>query len=496
MSDPATDTSASSDSSDSSDRHQVADACRYFDSWLAFQREFARVPGVQAAVLHDGDVVLSTAHGVSALDSGESLTPRHLFRIASHSKTFTATAIMQLAEREVLRLDDVVGEWLPELATAPSAAVAAVTLRELLSHAGGVTRDGVDGDFWQLSRDFPDRAELLRIAADHADVLPRNDRFKYSNIGFSLLGLVVEAASGQPYNAYVAEHVVGRLGLVDTGPELDDARLGEYAAGHSALSYASERRTIDHVDTRAMASATGCYSTASDLVRYMAAHFPGDDRLVSDDSKRMMQRVEWAVEGTETSYGLGFGISEIGSRRVLGHGGGYPGHITRTFFDPRHRIAVSVFTNAIDGPAEAWATAAFHLIDLATRDDRAREQRRDLADVASFTGRFANVWGVYDVVDLGGRLWQIGPTQLDPKVGLACLEVVDADTLRITEAPGYGSPGELLRYTRADDGSIVSVRGGSGMTATPITSFRDSLSRRPRVSLGDSLHSGYDRAAP
>ena len=100
-----------------------------------------------------------------------------------------------------------------------------------------------------------------------------------------------------------------------------------------------------------MASATGFYSTASDVVRYASAHFPDDDRLVNDDAKRLLQRTEWEVEGTDTSYGLGFGDRTIGDRRVLGHGGGYPGHITRTFFDPVDRLAVSVLTNAIDGPA-------------------------------------------------------------------------------------------------------------------------------------------------
>ena len=465
-------------------RLHVADASRYFDSWLAFQRDIARVPGVQAAVLHDGEMLLSTAHGVSSLDSGTPLTEHHLFRIASHSKTFTATAIMQLQERELLRLDDRVGEWLPELASAP---IAAVTLRELVSHAGGLTRDGEDGDFWQLARAFPDRAELLRIAAEASDILPRNDRFKYSNVGFSLLGLVVEAASGQSYNAYVAEHIVDRLGLADTDPEYVEARSGEYAAGHSALSYAPERLTIDHIDTRAMAAATGFSSTASDLVGYMAAHFTGDDRLLSDDSKRMMQRVEWAVKGTDTSYGLGFGISEIGERRVLGHGGGYPGHITRTFFDPEDRIAVSVFTNAIDGPAETWATTAFRLIDLAAR--AGTEDTEDGIERSTFTGRFANLWGVFDVVELGGRLYQLAPALPDPTVSRAELEVVDADTLRIAEAPGYGSPGELVKYTRAEDGSILSIRGGSGMTSTPIASFGESIRSRARVSLGDSIHS-------
>ncbi len=155
-------------------RQAVIDACDYADRWLAFQRRHLRVPGVQAAVLHDDEVVLSTAHGVSDVTTGEPLTTDHLFRIASHSKTFTATCVMQLAERGLLRLDDTVGHWIDGLDAAP---IAGVTLRELLAHAGGVVRDGWDGDFWQLFHAFPDETELVRIAADASSVLPRNERF-------------------------------------------------------------------------------------------------------------------------------------------------------------------------------------------------------------------------------------------------------------------------------------------------------------------------------
>ena len=247
-------------------------------------------------------------------------------------------------------------------------------------------RDGWDGDFWQLDRAFPDRAELLRIAADGSAVLGRNERFKYSNIGYSLLGLIIEQASGTPFRDYVTEHVIGPLGLADTGPDLDEARAGDYAAGHTALAYAETRIPIDHIDTGAMSSATGLYSTASDLVRYAAAHFDGDDRLVGADAKRQMQHGEWKIDGGEAEYGLGFEIVTIGGRRVLGHGGGYPGHITRTYFDPKDRLAVCVFTNAIDGPALGMATAAIKLVDLARSSVPDLRHGADAIDLDSFCG--------------------------------------------------------------------------------------------------------------
>jgi CubicO group peptidase (beta-lactamase class C family) len=302
------------------------------------------------------------------VDSDVRLTEQHLFRIASHSKTFTATAALQLVERGLLRLDDTAGQHVPELAGTP---VAELTVRDLLSHAGGVVRDSGDGDFWQLRGEFPDREQLLAILRDSAAaVLPSNDRFKYSNIGYGLLGLILEAAGGAPYAELVRTGIVEKLGLSDLGPELDPGRLDEYAAGYSALSYAGHRVPIDHVDTRALAAATGFYATARDLVSYFAAHLPGDERLLTDASKRVMQHPLWTIGAKDDGprYALGLQVTKVGERDVFGHGGGYPGHITRSLVDPERRIVVSVLTNAIDGPAQQLAETLLKLLDLAGSD--------------------------------------------------------------------------------------------------------------------------------
>src|SRR3954451_15794711 len=219
-------------------RESVASAVRYADTWLAYQQTYQRIPGVQAAVLYESDVMLTTAHGEADVENAVALRPDHLFRVASHSKTFTATAIMQLVEAGSLALDDEVGKWLPWLGQT----VWRVTLREMLAHSSGIFRDSLDGDFWQLMRAFPDEAALREIAMSGASVLPKNERFKYSNITFSLLGLVIRAASGQAYNEYVTTHIVEPLRLGNTGAELDPARASEYAAAYTALTYAATRQ--------------------------------------------------------------------------------------------------------------------------------------------------------------------------------------------------------------------------------------------------------------
>jgi len=475
----------------------VRHAARYAGTWVALRRRTLRVPGVQLAVAVAGEVLLEQVHGSARLpgtdgpdDDGEPLRTDHLFRIASHSKTFTATAVMQLVEQGRLRLDDTVAQHVPELA---DAAVGDRTVAELLAHGGGVVRDTHDADFWTLERPFPDRAALVAAAHDRADVLPANEQFKYSNIGYGLVGLVLEAVTGRPYADHLREAVLEPLGLQRTGPELDPDRVGEHATGYSG-QVLGERVPIDTVDTGALAPATGFWSTAGDLVRYAAAHVLGDPTLLTDASKRRLHRAQWAVPGGDEHYGLGFGRQQVGDRDLVGHGGGFPGHITRTVLDPADGLTVVVLTNAIDGPAQELATGVVKIVDAALtahrerREHTARREHRDhsghrdesVHDLSVFEGRWASLWGVTDLVGLGGRLRALFPDQADPTAGIATLEVLDETTARFTETGGYASPGETVVAHR-EGGRTAQVRI-AGSRRRRLEDQQAWLSGRTRVS--------------
>jgi CubicO group peptidase (beta-lactamase class C family) len=459
----------------------VRRAAEYAGTWVALRRITLQVPGVQLAVAVAGEVLVEQAHGSARLpgtdgpdDEGEPLRTDHLFRIASHSKTFTATAVMQLVEQGRLRLDDTVAEHVPELA---DAAVGDRTVAELLAHGGGVVRDTHDSDFWTLDRPFPDRDALLAAARDRADVLPANEQFKYSNIGYGLVGLVIEAVTGRSWAEHLREAVLEPLGLQRTGPELDPERLSEYATGYSPRVL-GDRTPIDTIDTGALASATGFFSTAGDLVRYAAAHVLGDTTLLTDASKRRLHRAQWAVPGGDEHYGLGFGRQTVGERTLVGHGGGFPGHITRTVLDPADGLTVVVLTNAIDGPAQELATGVVKIVDAALAAHREGTDD-DGHDLSVFEGRWAGLWGVSDLVDLGGRLRAIVPDQADPTAGIAALEVVDATTARFTETGGYASPGETVVAHR-EGGRTAWLRYAGGRRR-PLEEQQAWLAGRPRV---------------
>jgi CubicO group peptidase (beta-lactamase class C family) len=451
------------------DRDALLDAVAYVERWLAFRQQYRDMPGVVVGVRHREDVVLLKAFGLAQLSPPVPMTTRHMFRIASHSKTFTATAVMQLVERERLRLDDRAATYIRWLDSE-------VTIRQLLSHAGGVIRDGVDADFWRVERPFPDESELRGLAAETA-ILPTNAQFKYSNIGFALLGLVVEHVAGMPYNQYVREHIVDRLGLVDTGPELDPTLGERLVTGYTGNVLGVPRRAVPPIDTRALSPATGFYSSAEDLLRYGAAHWFGNDVLLSDASKREMQHPAWSIEHSEDRYGLGLGVERIGKRQLVGHGGGFPGQSTRTLIDPVDQLVVVVLgnTSATDGLAAPLATQVVRTIDFAQA--RAREAGAP-SDLERFTGRFANVGGVIDVVRFGTSLFALSPEMENPLATPTELEVSGEDRLRIGKTGGYGAAAESVRYERDAHGAIERVVAG-GVTHYPEERFRQRYADGP-----------------
>ncbi len=448
------------------DRDLLRAGIAYADRWVACQQDRHDIPGVVVAVRHEDELLLSRGYGYADLDRRVAMTPDHIFRIASHSKTFTATAIMQLVEQGRVRLDDPLAthvSWLRD-----QDGLARVTVRQALNHTTGIVRDGDDADYWQLEHPFPDADELRRLVEQAGAVLPANDRFKYSNLAYALLGQVVARAAGLPYADYVRQHIIDPLGLTATGPETDERARAGLATGYTVRRFGRPRRPLPDASTGALAPATGFYATAVDLCRYASGHFFGNDVLMSDAAKREMQQPYWEVVQADAQYGLGFAVQRVGERQLIGHGGSFPGFSTVTLFDPRDRLAVVALTNETGGPARDLAYGIVKILDYAQRQPRDVDRPNDAYN--AFTGRFVNQWGVLDVAAFGATLAALDPDEADPAKSASLLNVVDADTLRIDTANGYGSPGEWIRYRRDAAGKTTAVVAG-GLTMYPLEEY-------------------------
>lgn len=443
------------------DRRSLARALAYVDSWLGWQLPRAGIPGCAVAVARRNEILLDAAYGVSDQESGRRLDPTAVFRIASHSKTFTATAVMQLAERGLVRLDDPAARHLDWLAGHSDRRMRDITLRQLLSHGAGVIRDGLDADFWQLRRRFPTPRQLRDEVLGAELVTDPNVAMKYSNVGYGLLGLVIEAVSGTSYAEYTAEHICRPLGLSSTAsePTAELARRG--VTGYSQKDAGGCRQAIPPVDTGALAPATGFASTARDLCTYFSAHFVGSKKLLSDASKREMQRVHWRAHrpgpGIEQEYGLGFQLETVGAHRTFGHSGGFPGHITRTFADAESELVVTVLTNCIDGPAAEIARTILKVIDtFCEHPVSPRPAARRLE------GRYVNLFNAVDLVVFATAAVAADPSSWNPFEDPDRLEPVDPVTLRIADGGSFGSTGELAHFA-LERGTVRTVRWAGTM---------------------------------
>lgn len=446
-------------------RRELERSLAYVDSWLGWRIPRSEVPGCAVAVSLAGRLLLEAGYGQADVATGRALRGDDVFRVASHSKSFTATAVLQLVEMGRLRLDDPAALHLDWLLAHDDPRFRRVTLRQLLCHGAGVVRDGTDADYWQLRHPFPTARSLQRHLSEASLVTEPNVALKYSNYGYGLVGMVIEAVTGEPYHDYVNRSIVEPLGLVSTEPELSGKLAKRSVTGYGPRDEGGQRRPVPPVDTRALAAATGFASNGADLCRYFDAHFVGSRKLLSDESKREMQRVHWHVHraGLDRSedYGLGLSLEVLRGHRTIGHGGGFPGQITRTIADPDERLVVVVLTNCIDGPALDIARAIYGIIDhfQAHAGEPVRRGLRRLE------GRYSNLWSTQDVIVAGGAAWTAEPGTWAPLGDPDRLEVVDGTTLRIADTSSYGSAGELVRFEISD--GKVGMANWAGMTVWP-----------------------------
>jgi CubicO group peptidase (beta-lactamase class C family) len=425
-------------------------ATDYIPDWLEFQMRASQLPGCMIAITHCGKVVFEHAFGSANLDTGEKLTPRHRFRIASHSKSFTAAGIMKLRERRKLRLDDPIGQYVKGL----HPRVAEASIAQLLSHSAGLTRDGADAGQFVDRRAYLNAKELL-ADLQQPPVIEAGSRLKYSNHGFGLLGLAIEAITGEPYRDWIAREIVAAAGLRETVPDMPLAKGVPFARGHTPR-LPLDRRLIVPGDNsaHAMAAAAGFVSTAADVARFFAQLAPNAKRSVlSAASRREMTRRHWRNPhaSLEGYYGLGTMSGSTGGWDWFGHTGGFQGYISRTCVVPARELAITVLTNSTDGWAGLWLDGAIHILRAFAR--RGAPSRR----VRDWTGRWWSQWGAVDLVPIGDSVIAAVPGAINPFMDASEIEISGRDAGKIAVAAGYGSHGEPVRRVRNKAGRVTDV---------------------------------------
>ncbi|RPI61430.1 MAG: class A beta-lactamase-related serine hydrolase, partial [Lysobacterales bacterium] len=251
-------------------------------------------------VARGDEVILSKGYGFANLEWSIPNTPSTKFRLGSVTKQFTAAAILLLADRGKLALDDPVKKHWPD---AP-AAWDAITIFHLLTHTSGIPNFTNDAELMRTQRVMPSTPEktLGHVRDKPLDFAP-GERMSYSNSGYVLLGLLVERVGGQSYADFVRDNIFEPLGMNDSGYDVSAAIIPNRASG-----YASGMRNAPYVDMTVPHGAGALYSTTEDLLRWTQGLFGA--RLLSAASLEKM------ITPFKNDYAFGVIVGNAGSRKV------------------------------------------------------------------------------------------------------------------------------------------------------------------------------------
>ncbi len=358
---------------------------------MADQLETGHLPGAVISFVQDGRIILAKGYGHADIDEARPVDPgRTLFRVASVSKLFVGTAVMQLVERGDLDLDADVNTYLSEF-TIPDTFAEPITLRHLLTHSAGVEERviGVDPD---LPEDI-----VLPLAQLLQDLFPARVRppgrvASYSNWGVTLAGHIVERVSGLSFAEYVDRNILAPLQMArSTYLEPVPAPLADHlATGYHYEDGAYVAQPFEFTSEHGPAAALS--STAIDMAHFMIAHLQrgrfGNTRILSADSADAMQRRQFGHPASLPSMALSFGVMDRDGRQLLQHSGATFVFHANLALLPGEGVGVFLAFNA---PGEAGAEILEAFLDryYPTPEPAAV---RPPADFADRSGRYVGAY--------------------------------------------------------------------------------------------------------
>ena len=295
-------------------------------------------PGMSVAVAVGDRLVWSQGFGLADVENETPARASTVYRIASISKPIAATAVMQLAERGRVNIDDPVQTY---VRTFPPKGEQTLTVRHLLTHTSGIRH-------YRSAREMESRdsyesiEDAFRIFQDAPLLFAPGTKYSYSTYGYNVLAGVVEAISGLAFETYLRTHIWGPAGMSSTYFDYVSAIIPR-----RARQYVREGPSLlngPYADLSNKWAGGGMLSTAEDLIRFHIALDEG--KLLKPETLRQMYAPHRLSDGSETTYGLGWASWKDASGQAwIGHAGGATGGTTFLVRDPIRRLAVAVLCN-------------------------------------------------------------------------------------------------------------------------------------------------------
>lgn len=359
------------------------------DQFIKAQMERQKIPGLSLAVVRDGKPLIVKGYGFANVEHQVPAKPETIFQSGSVGKQFTATAIMLLVEDGKIVLDEKIGKYLGDVPDAWKN----ITVRQLLSHTGGMTDYPQDFDF---RRDYTED-ELLKRAKEIPLGFPPGEKWAYSNLGYVTLGIIIGKTSGKFYGDFLQERIFKPLGMTTTRIISEADIIPNRASGYRLVK--GEIKHHEWVSPTLNTTADGAlYMTALDMIKWDDALRNG--KVLKKASLDEMWTPIKLNDGKTHPYGFGWGVRQMNGHRLIEHGGawqGFKAQISRYVDD---NLTVIVFANLIQANQGQLASGVAQIIvpdlkpkPIADPDPAFTAQTRELftavldkkADMSRFT---------------------------------------------------------------------------------------------------------------
>lgn len=287
----------------SASNFQQVDYASRLDTFLITQMETYKIPGLAIAIVRNGEVEYLNGYGVANPD-GDPVTPDTPFLLASVSKSFTALGIMQLVEDGKINLDDPVQKYLPWF-DVKGEGESEITVAHLAYQTSGFNE--YQGNEMNLRPNTPDGLEtgVRDLSRIELNFKPGED-WGYSNINYSLLGLLIQEVAGQRYEAYIEENIFTPLGMTHSYTSLESARSGNASRGYYPIFGVPMALDQNMLYTTATLPAFGLWSSAEDMSRYLIAHLDEESAILLSPEGIKQLHTPGAEIGPGYSYAMGW----------------------------------------------------------------------------------------------------------------------------------------------------------------------------------------------
>ncbi|MDB6056177.1 MAG: Penicillin-binding protein 4, partial [Verrucomicrobiales bacterium] len=305
------------------------------DAYLKAQMREHRIPGLAVRVLRNGKPIKTAAYGLANIELNVPVTPKSVFEIGSDTKQFTAACILMLQQEGKLSVEDPITKYFKD---APSD-WGNIQIRHLLSHTSGLkTYTVLDG--FNFNRHLTQKQFIDLIAKQPREFQP-GDKFNYCNTGFNLLGLIIENVSGENYWKFLGDRIFQPLGMNATTRRDPSLIVTNRVAGYEhSKKHGLINRDYDITDIFA---AGAIVSTVEDLGRWNNSL--DTEKLLSEESKRLMWTPFKLNNGKETDYGFGWRIATLDGHKNIGHGGSTSGFSATIQRFPDDHLVVIILSN-------------------------------------------------------------------------------------------------------------------------------------------------------